>query len=84
MSKALFQIESLTCAGCASQIEQHMNQLNGIQSIKVFAHLGKVRTVFYETDIKAEQIGEKLGNIGYPVQNIVVSTEGGEKNDQNS
>lgn len=65
--KTIFHIGELNCASCAKKIEQQLSQLEGIDSVKVFAQLGKVRTVSNHQLIGTSQIEEAIIQLGYPV-----------------
>jgi len=67
MTKVLFQIDPLDCAGCAKKIENQVNELNGIESVKVFPQLGKIRTTFDNKKVTIQQIEAAILQAGYPV-----------------
>lgn len=67
MTKVLFQIDLLECVGCARKIENKINELKGIESIKAFPKLGKIRIVFDSNQVTSQQIEETILLVGYPV-----------------
>lgn len=67
MTKILFQIDTLDCTGCAKKIENQVNELNGIESVKVFPQLGKIRTTFDNKKVTIQQIEEAILQAGYSV-----------------
>ncbi|SFH51954.1 heavy-metal-associated domain-containing protein [Pisciglobus halotolerans] len=73
MSKAVFQLEPLTCPSCIKKIETTLNKTNGVESVKVLFNSGKVKTQFDESSIQAEELSKILTNLGYPVLSSKVS-----------
>lgn len=67
MTKAIFQLEPLTCPSCVNKIETILSRTDGIESAKVLFNSSKVKTVFDESQLTATQIEEKLTKLGYPV-----------------
>lgn len=73
MTKILFQIDSLDCAGCAKKIENKVNELKGIESIKVFPQLGKIRIAFDSSKLTNQQIEETILLVGYQVYSKTIA-----------
>ncbi|GAA5417030.1 copper chaperone CopZ [Paraliobacillus ryukyuensis] len=73
MSKAVFQLEALTCPSCIKKIETTLNNTVGVESTKVLFNLSKVKMQFDETTIKASQLEEIISKLGYPVLSKKVS-----------
>ncbi|MDN6626398.1 MAG: heavy-metal-associated domain-containing protein [Pisciglobus halotolerans] len=67
MEKVLFQIGFLECVGCARKIENKVSELKGIEAIKVFPKLGKIRIVFDSNQVTSQQIEATILLVGYPV-----------------
>jgi len=67
MSKAVYQLEPLTCPSCIKKIETTLNKTEGIESAKVMFNSSKVKTEFDESKTKAEKIQETIQKLGYPV-----------------
>jgi copper chaperone CopZ len=67
MSKAVYQLEPLTCPSCIKKIETTLNKTEGSESAKVMFNSSKVKTEFDESKIKAEKIQETIQKLGYPV-----------------
>lgn len=65
--KTIFHIGELDCAGCAKKMKQQISQLEGIDSVKVFAQLRKVRTVSNHQLIGTSQIEQAIIQLDYPV-----------------
>lgn len=67
MSKAVFQLEPLTCPSCIKKIETTLNKLIGVESVKVLFNSSKVKTEFHDAQIEASQLEETIKKLGYPV-----------------
>lgn len=73
MSKAVFQLEPLTCPSCVKKIETALQKQDGVQDAKVLFNSGKVKTEFDETQVEVEQLKGIIENLGYPVNSAKVS-----------
>ncbi|MEG0552227.1 MAG: heavy-metal-associated domain-containing protein [Carnobacterium sp.] len=73
MSKAVYQLEPLTCPPCIKKIETTLSKTAGVESAKVMFNSSKVRTEFDENEIKADKIEETITKLGYPVLSVKVS-----------
>lgn len=73
MSKAVFQLEPLTCPSCVKKIETALQKQAGVQDVKVLFNSGKVKTDFDETQVELKQLQGVIENLGYPVKSAKVS-----------
>ncbi|ALV21755.1 heavy-metal-associated domain-containing protein [Carnobacterium antarcticum] len=73
MSKAVYQLEPLTCPSCIKKIETTLSKTAGVESAKLMFNSSKVRTEFDENEIKADKIEETITKLGYPVLSVKVS-----------
>ncbi|HVI21477.1 MAG TPA: heavy-metal-associated domain-containing protein [Bacillus sp. (in: firmicutes)] len=73
MSKAVFQLEPLTCPSCIKKIETTLNKTTGVESAKVLFNSSKVKTEFDNAQIEASQLEEMIKKLGYPVLSSKVS-----------
>lgn len=73
MTKAVFQLEPLTCPSCIKKIEITLNKTAGVDAAKVLFNSSKVKTEFDETQIEAYQLEETIKKLGYPVLSVKVS-----------
>lgn len=73
MSKAVYQLEPLTCPSCIKKIETTLSKTAGVESAKVMFNSSKVRTEFDENEIKADKIEKTITKLGYPVLSVKVS-----------
>ncbi|MDM5157255.1 heavy-metal-associated domain-containing protein [Bacillus sp. DX1.1] len=71
MTKAVFQLEPLTCPSCIKKIESTLTKKAGVESVKVLFNLGKVKTQFDQSLTNAKNIEETIKNLGY----IVISAK---------
>ena len=73
MSKAVFQLETLTCPSCIKKIETTLNKTAGVDKVTVLFNSSKVKTKFDESQIQANQVEEIIKNLGYQVLSAKVS-----------
>jgi len=73
MTKAIFQLEVLTCPSCIKKIEKTLNKTTGVESAIVLFNSSKVKTQFDESQIEAAQIKETISKLGYQVLSAKVS-----------
>jgi copper chaperone len=73
MSKAVFQLEPLTCPSCIKKIETTLNKTTGVETAKVLFNSSKVKTEFDDTQIEASQLEATIKKLGYPVLSSKVS-----------
>ncbi|EDP68740.1 prolipoprotein diacylglyceryl transferase [Carnobacterium sp. AT7] len=71
MAKALFKIEPLDCVGCAKKIENQVKELDGIESVRVFPQLGKIRTTFDNQKVTIHQIEKAILLTGHSIHSKV-------------
>ncbi|MDL4840582.1 heavy-metal-associated domain-containing protein [Aquibacillus rhizosphaerae] len=73
MSKAVFQLEALTCPSCIKKIETTLNKTKGVEFAKVLFNSSKVKTEFDESQIEVSEIEGKISKLGYPVLSAKIS-----------
>lgn len=73
MTKAVYQLEPLTCPSCIKKIETALGKTEGVGLVKVLFNSGKVKTEFDESVVKAEEVAEVIEKLGYPVIKTKVS-----------
>lgn len=69
MTKAVFQLEPLTCPSCVQKIETALQKTSGVTSAKVLFNSGKVRTEFDQEVVKADDLENVIQKLGYSVTN---------------
>lgn len=67
MTKAVFQLESLTCPSCIRKIETTLNKTAGVESAKVLFNSSKVKADYHESQVQASELEEKIRKLGYSV-----------------
>jgi copper chaperone len=67
MSKAVFQLEPLTCPSCIKKIETTLNKTTGVETAKVLFNSSKVKTEFDDTQIETSQLEATIKKLGYPL-----------------
>ncbi|MBM4764399.1 heavy-metal-associated domain-containing protein [Bacillus sp. B15-48] len=73
MTKAVFQLEPLTCPSCIKKIESSLNKTAGVESVKVLFNSSKVKTEFNGETVKAGQLEQVIKKLGYDVLSSKVS-----------
>ncbi|HHY74879.1 MAG TPA: heavy-metal-associated domain-containing protein [Bacillus bacterium] len=73
MKTVKFQLEELTCPSCVKKIEGVLAKQEGVSDVKVLFNSSKVKVVFNEEIIAAEQLASTIEQLGYPVLNSKVS-----------
>lgn len=73
MSKAVFQLETLTCPSCVKKIEGAFAKTAGVESTNILFNLSKVNTEFDEDVLEASELADKLEKLGFPVVSTKVS-----------
>lgn len=73
MTKAVFQLEPLTCPSCMQKIETALMKTAGICSAKVYFNSSKVRAEFDDSAISAVELEKTITKLGYPVKSVKVS-----------
>jgi copper chaperone CopZ len=67
MTRAEFQLETLTCPSCIKKIEATMNKTEGVEAVKVLFNSSKVKVEFDDSKTNADKLEEIIGKLGYPV-----------------
>ncbi|AOZ93718.1 heavy-metal-associated domain-containing protein [Paenibacillus crassostreae] len=75
MSKAVYQLEPLTCPSCIKKIETTLDKIAGIETAKVMFNSSKVKAEFDDSKIEASMIEATIKNLGYPVLSTKVSSD---------
>lgn len=73
MTKAVFQLEPLTCPSCIKKIETALTKTEGVSVAKVLFNAGKVKTEFDEEVVQAEELAATIEKLGYPIKGKKVS-----------
>lgn len=70
MTTITFQLEKLICPFCMQKIIDNVNELTGIETIKILFEWSKARVVFEDNKILEEEILHKIEEIGYSAKKI--------------
>lgn len=73
MTRAEFQLETVTCPSCIRKIESALNKAEGVDSAKVLFNSSKVKAEFDEAQTSAEKLKEIIVKLGYTVLTSKVS-----------
>lgn len=73
MSKAVIQLEPVTCPSCIKKIEATVSKMAGVESAKVLFNASKVKAEFDEKATSAAAISATIQQLGYGVQTVKVS-----------
>jgi len=73
MTKAVFQLEPLTCPSCIKKIESTLTKAAGVESVKVLFNSSKVKAEFDGIRVEAAQLEETIKKLGYEVLSAKVS-----------
>ncbi|HLQ40498.1 MAG TPA: copper chaperone CopZ [Tetragenococcus sp.] len=64
--KQKFSIEGMSCAHCVAHVEDAVNELPGIQKVKIHLKRNNGVVKFDDNQVNSEQIAEKITAAGYP------------------
>ncbi len=67
MTKAVIQLEQVTCPSCIKKIETALNKLPGVAAVEMLFHSSKVKTQFDETIVNADKLVNTINKLGYSV-----------------
>ncbi len=67
MMKVTFKMEPLTCPSCIKKIENAVMKIQGVESVDVLFHAGKVKVVYNDELVSALKVEETIVRLGYPV-----------------
>jgi copper chaperone CopZ len=70
MTTITLQLEKLTCPSCMQKITDSVNELTGIEKIKILFDRSKARVVFEDNKISEEEILHKIEEVGYSAKKI--------------
>jgi copper chaperone len=67
MSKAVLQLETLTCPSCIKKIESTITKKTGVDAAKVIFNSSKVKIDYQETQVVVQELKETIEKLGYEV-----------------
>ncbi|WP_283679649.1 cation transporter [Lentilactobacillus sp. Marseille-Q4993] len=72
MSKAIMQLDELSCPSCLQKIQGALEQQPGVENVKVMFNAAKVKTEFNNDQVQSDQLSKVVTDLGYEVQSIKV------------
>jgi copper chaperone len=73
MSKAVIQLEPVTCPSCIKKIESTVSKMAGVANAKVLFNSSKVKAEFDEKTTSADAISATIQKLGYSIQTVKIS-----------
>lgn len=73
MKTVKFQMEELTCPSCIKKIEGVLSKQEGVSEVKVLFNSSKVKVIFDENLVSAENLASTIKKLGYQVLNRKIS-----------
>lgn len=68
--KQTFSIKGMSCQHCAARVENGINELPGIQKVKINLKKENGVVKFDDNQVSADQIAAKVTEVGYPAEVI--------------
>lgn len=72
MSKAILQLDALSCPSCMQKIQGALAQQAGVETVKVLFNAAKVKAEFDSDQISADKLAETVTDLGYDVKSVKV------------
>ena len=72
MSRAILQLDGLSCPSCMTKIQNALGQQAGVETVKVLFNAAKVKADFDADQVNADQLAAVVTNLGYEVQSVKV------------
>lgn len=69
MTKIILKLDTLTCPSCMAKIEGALNQMEGVESVKVLFNASKVKAEVQPT-ITGDDLKNTVEALGYTVNNV--------------
>ena len=67
MAQATFTTEAFTCPSCVKKIETAVGRVDGVDKVDVGFNSSRVKVNFDKQQVKPEDIGKIISDLGYPV-----------------
>lgn len=67
MTNKTYQLETLTCPGCAAKIEGMLKKTAGVSGAEVLFNSSRVKVTFDENLLSTEEIKGKIEDLGFKV-----------------
>ncbi|MCH4164578.1 MAG: heavy-metal-associated domain-containing protein [Lentilactobacillus diolivorans] len=70
MSKAILQLDALSCPSCMTKIQSALENQTGVATVKVLFNAAKVKADFDAEQISADQLANTVTDLGYEVKSV--------------
>ncbi|MGX7025980.1 copper chaperone CopZ [Vagococcus hydrophili] len=70
MTKQKIKIDGMSCGHCVGKIEKAVNELEGVEKIKVKLKEAEAKIKFDETKIPLDKVMEVITELGYEASSI--------------
>ena len=74
MSKAILQLDALSCPSCMQKIQGALEKQAGVDTVKVLFNAAKVKTEFDADQVSAGQLSNVVTDLGYEVKSVKVKS----------
>lgn len=68
MNKTVLTLETITCPTCIVKIEDALNRMEGIEELKFLFQASKIRAIFNQHLVTAEEIAAAIKKSGFEVR----------------
>ncbi|MYV05954.1 MULTISPECIES: heavy-metal-associated domain-containing protein [Furfurilactobacillus] len=72
MSKAILQLDALSCPSCMQKIQGALEKQVGVEDVKVLFNAAKVKLNFDESSVTGDALANVVRKLGYEVQSVKV------------
>lgn len=72
MSKAILQLDALSCPSCMQKIQGALEKQAGVEDVKVLFNAAKVKLNFDESAVTGDALANVVRKLGYEVQSVKV------------
>ncbi|MBP1044477.1 copper chaperone CopZ [Vagococcus sp. BWB3-3] len=66
--KKEFSVTGMTCNHCVASVEKGVNELTGVEKVKVNLKKGRATVKYDETNVSSDQIVNKIKEVGYEAE----------------
>ncbi|WP_317943506.1 copper chaperone CopZ [Carnobacterium maltaromaticum] len=66
--KNTFKITGMTCAHCVAKVEKGIQELAGVDKVKVYLKKGTATVTYQEEQLSDETISQKIAEVGYQAE----------------
>ncbi len=70
MEKKIFHIEGMSCGGCADRLKKALQQIPGLETVRVDLETGRAEVIGSGDSLQEESIREAVNRLGFSVQGV--------------